>query len=184
MMKKNMSVLSLALLVSAGAYAKDLSIKVVSAQDIMAGTDLAQEASKTVESKRMEYMKQAQSRAQEIEKKEKDLSAKAATMSTDAQRKEAKIIADLRQDLESDQKKWMQELQLDAQSEMERLGQQFDAAVQKVAQEKKADLVFERESGRIVFAAPELMMTDDIKTAMNAEYKTQLASAKKNKVTA
>lgn len=164
-----------------------LKVGVVSATQIMMETDNGMEASKVIEDKRNGYMKQAQSRATDIEKKAKEFEVKVSsgTMSADSQRTESTKLANLKQELELDQKKWMQDLQLDAQREMENLGKHFDTAVQQVAKSTHADLVFEKESGRIVFAADHLNITDSVKVAMNTEHKaTKLASAKKDQAKA
>jgi Skp family chaperone for outer membrane proteins len=157
-----------------------LKVGVVSATEIMLDTDLGKEASKKVDTKRQEYMKIAQLNAQDIEKKEKELVAKAPTMSAESQRKQSMEIANLKQDFELNQKKWTAELQDIAQGEMEKLGKDFDGAVREVAQKTKSDLVFEKESGRIVYAAEHLNLTDSVKVAMNNNFKaTQTASVKK-----
>ena len=79
----------------------------------------------------------------------------------------------------------MKALQADAQTAMEDLGKNFDKAVTKIAQETKTDLIFEKESGRIVYANPELDLTKKVKVSMNADFKaTQVAAAKKDKATA
>lgn len=189
MNKKFLSILllSTAALVSGIAHAdaqtapaKQLKVGVVSATDIMMGTDAGKEANSFIEKEREKSMKTLQTRAQAIEKKQKELEAKASTMSAESQRKLNLEIANLRQELELDNKKFMQELQLAAQTEMEKLGQEFDKAVQQVAKQSKADLIFEKESGRIIFAAEGLNITESVKVAMNAEHKTtQLASAAK-----
>jgi Skp family chaperone for outer membrane proteins len=165
----------------AGAKHAPLNVGVVSATEIMVETQEGKDASKSIDAKRQKYMMLAQAGAEEIAKEQKELDAKASTMSAESQRKQATKIANLKTDLDNNQKKWMQDLQLDAQAEMEKLGKNFDTAIQKIAKETKVDLVFEKESGRIVFAADHLSLTDSVKVAMNADYKaTQVASAKKD----
>lgn len=182
MNKKFLSVLLLctAAVAYAEAPVRTLKAGVVSATDIMMNTDLGKEANGFIEKEREKSMKTLQTRAQAIEKKQKELEAKASTMSAESQRKLSLEIANLKQELELDNKKFMQELQLAAQTEMEKLGAEFDKAVQKVAKELNLDILFEKESGRIVFAAEGLNVTESVKVAMNSQHKaTQVASAAK-----
>lgn len=188
MMKKSLSlsaVLLLSSVMNVNAEAVGLDIKVVSAQDLMMTADSAKEASAKIEKQRQDYSVDLQKRAEDLQKREKDLQTKSSTMSQESIRKESMEIANLKQDLENDQKKLMQQLQADAQVEMEKLSKEFDKAVQKVAKDTKADLILEKETGRIVFANEKLNITDSVKVAMNDAHKTtQVASAKKDKVTA
>jgi Skp family chaperone for outer membrane proteins len=164
---------------------ESLKVGVVSATEIMIDTDLGKDASKKVDTKRQEYMKIAQVNAQDIDKKEKELVAKAPTMSAESQRKQSMEVANLKQDFDLNQKKWTAELQEIAQGEMEKLGKDFDQAVQQIAQESNIDMMFEKESGRIVYANPKFDMTKHVKVSMNNNYKaTQTAAAKKDKATA
>lgn len=205
-MNKNIQTLSLVLLLSSAALTiqadaiktavinkpvetalktSGLNVGVVSATEIMMDTNIGKDASKAIDDKRQTYMKQIQADAQDIEKKEKDLMAKASTMSADSQRKQSLEIENAKKALELKNQNLMKDLQADAQTAMENLGKNFDKAVTQVAQATKADLIFEKESGRIVFAADHLNITNSVKTAMNNDYKaTQVASAKKDKATA
>jgi len=157
------------------------NIGVVEATKIMSDTLLGKQASDVINDKRLGYAKIAETRMKAINDKKEKARASASTMSEASRQKLALEISNLEQELELDNKKWMQDLQLEAQNEMEKLGKEFDKAVQKIAKETKADLIFEKESGRIVFAADHLNVTDSIKVAMNTEHKaTQVASVKKD----
>jgi Skp family chaperone for outer membrane proteins len=184
----NTSKKALSLLLTSAAFvtvithaAVQSNVGFVSATEIMMGTEQGKNANKRIEDERERSSKILQTRAQAIEKKQKDLEAKASTISRETQQKLSLEIASLRQELELDNKKFMQELQLSAQSEMEKLGAEFDKAVQRVAKEGNFDAIYELESGRPVFVADHLKKTDLVKTAMNSDFKaTQVASAKKD----
>ncbi len=159
---------------------QQIKVGVVSATDIMMGTDAGKEANARIDAKRVSSMGELEKDAKVIRDAEEKLRAKASTMSAESQRAEATKIEQNKQDLELKNKKFMQDLQLAAQTEMEKLGQEFDEAVRLVAKESKVDLMFEKESGRIIFAADNLNVTESVKVAMNTGHKaTQVASAAK-----
>jgi|GEM_PF-2103864 Skp family chaperone for outer membrane proteins len=158
-----------------------LKAGVVSATEIMMGTDIGQNANKRIDTKRVDMMNKLQKEGAAITEAENTLKAKASTMSESSKRDELAKIESRRQELELKNKQFMQELQLAAQKEMEELGIEFDKAVQMIAKELKLDILFEKESGRIVFASEAVNVTESVKLAMNAQYKqpTQVASATK-----
>lgn len=159
---------------------KQLKAGVVSATDIMMGTNIGQDANKRIDTKRMDMMNKLQKEADEVKKLEDTLKAKMSTMSESSKRDEVAKIESRKQEIELKNKQYMQELQLAAQKEMEDLGQEFDKAVQKIAKDMNLDILFEKESGRIVFASDAVNVTESVKVAMNAQHKTtQVASAAK-----
>jgi Skp family chaperone for outer membrane proteins len=157
-----------------------LKAGVVSATDIMMGTEIGQSANKRIDTKRMDMMTKLQKEADDVKKLEDTFKAKMSTMSEASKRDEAVKIESRKQEIELKNKQFMQELQVAAQKEMEDLGVQFDEAVRKTAKELNLDILFEKESGRIVFASEAVNVTESVKVAMNAQHKTtQVASAAK-----
>lgn len=156
-----------------------LKAGVVSATEIMMGTNIGKDANARIDTKRMDMMTKLQKEGEEVKKLDDNLRAKATTMSEASKRDETAKIEGRRQELELKNKQFMQELQLAAQKEMEDLGIEFDKAVQRIAKELNLDILFEKESGRIVFASEAVNVTESIKVAMNSQYKTtQVAAAK------
>lgn len=123
-MNKNfLSILLLctAAIAHADAPGKHLKAGVVSATDIMMGTEIGQNANKRIDAKRLDMMNKLQKEAAEVQKLEDGYKARMTTMSETSKREEAVKIESRKQEIELKNKQYMQELQVAAQKEMEDL---------------------------------------------------------------
>jgi Skp family chaperone for outer membrane proteins len=156
-----------------------LNIRYVSSYDVMGGSQQGQDEGKNLEKKRQKLSEDLLADKKRIEQKAAEFSAKAQTMSEDAR---SKAERDLRTEEVTFKNKVQEseyELKADMQKVTERLVKDMEEAVIAVAKAEKLDAVVDAATGRVIYVADKLDITDKITKEMNKKHEIKLAANNK-----
>lgn len=159
---------------------RTIKIRVINSSDAMQLTEFGKQEAQKIDALGKELKEAIDKKEQLLTQTMTDFKAKATTLAPAAREKEESKMIAMRRDLESTGQASDEQYKHAVQRATEKLSKEIEQAVTKIAQEQNIDLVLDLYTGRPVYASSEIMVTEDIVKAMDANFaKTQKAPAKK-----
>lgn len=158
----------------------EANIKVVESFTSMGDCERGQLEKQDIQSERDLSMKEVQEESKNFEKAKSDYIAKSTTMSDVAREKEEKKLIKMERDLKNLVAEKEEELKLAMQLATERLAQDLELSIARLAQNENIDIVIDKMTGRAIYVSPSFDITQKAIEEMNKTYKIELAqNAKK-----
>lgn len=159
---------------------RTIKIRVINSSDAMQLTEFGKQEAQKIDSLGRELKETIDKKEQLLTQTMTDFKAKATTLAPAAREKEESKMIAMRRDLESTGQASDEQYKHAVQRATEKLSKEIEQAVTKIAQDQNIDLVLDLYTGRPVYASNDIMVTEDIVKAMDANFaKTQKAPAKK-----
>jgi outer membrane protein len=176
------------LLFSTSYISAELIIKVVSGQEILSQLEEGKNVEKKLMAKRQVFESDIKALEADMEKiinevKRKGELVQKGVMKQDALNAEQEAAQEklmkMRREHQNKAKEAEEELKRAFQKELGKLNQKIQAAVMKVAEKNKWDIVSLKETGEVVYASPKVDASSDIVTLMNREFAPSASNSKK-----
>lgn len=159
---------------------RTIKIRVINSSDAMQLTEFGKQEAQKIDALGKELKETIDKKEQLLTQTMTDFKAKATTLAPAAREKEESKMIAMRRDLESTGQASDEQYKHAVQRATEKLSKEIEQAVTKIAQEQNIDLVLDLYTGRPVYASSDILVTEDIVKAMDANFaKTQKAPAKK-----
>jgi len=159
----------------------DLNIRTVNILDMMRESEEGKKVSNELDQLRKSLMNDLEVAQKDFMKETEELKTKAGTLSKDAIRQTEERLIAKRSDIENQAKKSEDRLKYSMQSVSDQLMSKAQVIIDKYAEENKLDLVWDTASGRPLYSSAKVDITGNMITAMNSEYKKELAQNKTSK---
>jgi outer membrane protein len=150
---------------AASASAKELKIAFIDSDRILESNDDYRQAKQKMQEEERQYIAQATSMEETLKTMADELHAQSLMLSDEARRERETRFLDKQQELEKFRKEtWGEGGKLFTRNQelSKPIMDKINAAIQKVSQEIGYDLVFDAASASIVYAVPELDITDRV----------------------
>ncbi len=157
-----------------------IKIRVINSAEVMQVTEVGKQEGEKIRELEKELRETIEKKQQALRKAEADFQAKASTLSPAADDKAKNKILTMGLDLESTAKASEEQFKVAYQRASETLFNDTRQAVMEVAKEQDLDLVFDGNTGQLMYASDNALITNDIVKAMDKNFnKTKKASAPK-----
>lgn len=157
----------------------DLNIKFINSFDAMRVSKAGQDATKDLDKKRKELTEDIQKEEQKITAAVNDFKSKSATLSQSAREKEEKSLRTMETNYKTKFEESKYDLELTMQKSTEALAKDVEKAAKIIAERDKLDAVVDAVTGRVIYAAEKVNVTDSIIKAMDIDYDVKIVQNKK-----
>ncbi len=165
-MKKILTVLSVAVFISLGAYAKDIRIAVVDVGKVMTQSELGKKIKKEMEDKISYYKKQIDKLQKKYEEIDKQLQN--PVLSEEGKKKKEKEKQDIQDKLRNIQMQAAEELNRMKMEAEKKLSEKIEKVVKAYAKKHNIDLVLAKTPlTGIIYSSEKIDITDSILKEMN-----------------
>lgn len=147
-----------------------IKIRVINSAEVMQVTEVGKQEGEKIRELEKELREKIEKKQQALRKAEADFQAKASTLSPAAADKEKNKLLSMGLELETLAKTSEAEFKDAYQRASETLFNETRKAVMEVAKEQDLDLVFDGNTGQLMYASDNALITNDIVKSMNKNF--------------